>query len=314
MQKIPFGRLLTAMVTPFKENLEVDYEQAAKLACKLIQDGNDGIVVAGTTGESPTLTHEEKFKLFKTVKEAVGPKVPVIVGTGNYSTSESIHFTREAEALGMDGALVVCPYYNKPPQEGLFRHFKMIAEKTKLPIMIYNIPGRTGVNMLPETVERLSEIQNIVGIKEAAGSVEQTAEMARRIRAKTPVGTGARTDSKSISFSIWSGDDALTLPFLSVGAYGVVSVAGHLVAPRLKRMMEAFFEGKLEEAQAIHFELLPLFKALFVSTNPIPVKAALNLAGFNVGSVRPPLVEAGEKEIQVLLEAMRPLGLLASER
>ncbi len=295
-QKPPFGPLITAMVTPFKENLEVDYEKASSLARKLIQEGNDGLVTAGTTGESPTLTHQEKLQLFKVVKEAVGKDIPVIAGTGTYSTLETIHFTQEAESLGMDGVLVVCPYYNKPPQEGLYQHFKKIAENTKLPIIIYNIPGRTGVNMTPETVERLSYIPNIIGIKEASGSVEQVSEIARRIsRAGTEL-------------YIWSGDDGLTLPFLSCGAIGVISVAAHLTAREMKEMIQKFFEGKREEALALHLNLLPFFKALFTTTNPIPVKAALKLAGFPVGGLRPPLIEASEKEIQSLQEAMKFLS------
>jgi len=287
------------MLTPFNEKMEVDYDAAANLAKHLVEHGNDGLVIAGTTGESPTLTHDEKLKLFKVVKEAVGSKASVVAGTGNNSTAESIKFTQEAEALGVDGALVVCPYYNKPPQEGLYRHFEMIASKTKLPIMIYNVPGRTSVNMLPETMARLADIPNIVGVKESAGSVEQAAEIARRTQGK--------------SFAIWSGDDAVTLPFLSVGGIGVVSVAGHLVGKEISQMIKLFFEGKVVEATAIHLRLMELFKTLFITTNPIPLKAAMQLAGFKVGGLRPPLVWAGEKEVQAVREAMRPLRLLAGE-
>ncbi len=307
-----FGPLITAMVTPFKENLEVDYSASARLAIKLIEEGNDSLVIAGTTGESPTLTHDEKIKLFQTVRDAV--KAPLIAGTGSYSTQESIRFTQEAESIGMDGVLIVCPYYSKPPQEGLIRHFKMIAESTKLPIMIYNVPGRTGVNMLPETTERLSKIPNIIGIKEASGSVEQVAEIARRTnRIPLPLGKGSGSASPTIErgFTIWSGDDALTLPFLSVGATGVVSVAGHLVAKQIKKMIASFFQGNIAEAQAIHHELQNFYKALFMTTNPIQIKAAIRLAGFPVGGLRPPLVDSGEKEILALRESMTPLGLLA---
>lgn len=299
-KNIPFGQVITAMITPFNAAMEVDYQAAAQLAKKLVEHGNDGLVVAGTTGESPTLTHEEKLKLFKVVKEAVGNKASVIAGTGSYSTAESIEFTQQAEAVGVDGALVVCPYYSKPPQDGLYRHFEMIASKTKLPIMIYNIPGRTGVNMLPETMERLSSIANIAGVKEASGSVEQAAEIARR--------TG---NIKGRAFVIWSGDDGLTLPFLAVGASGVVSVAGHLVGREIKQMINLFFQGAVHEAKALHFKLQDFFKALFLTTNPILIKAAMRLAGFPTGGLRPPLVEAREKEIQALRDAMKPLGLLA---
>lgn len=293
-----FGQVITAMVTPFDAKMEVDYPAVSRLSKHLMENGNDGLVVAGTTGESPTLTHEEKLKLFKVVKEAVGSKGSVIAGTGSFSTAATIEFTKEAEAVGVDGVLVVCPYYNKPPQEGLYRHFTLIAEKTKLPIMIYNIPGRTGVNMLPETVHRLSQIPNIVGIKEAAGSVDQVAEIAKGVRK---------------GFVIWSGDDGLTLPFLSVGAVGVVSVAAHLVGPEIKQMIDLYFRGSVEEAKAIHFKLSDFFKAIFVTTSPILIKAAMKLAGFPVGGLRLPLVEAREKEIQSLREVMKPLSLLAKE-
>ncbi|MCL4513639.1 MAG: 4-hydroxy-tetrahydrodipicolinate synthase [Candidatus Eremiobacteraeota bacterium] len=296
----PFGSLITAVVTPFKETLAVDYEKAASLAKKLIQEGNDGLVVAGTTGESPTLSHEEKIQLFKTIKQAVGAEIPVIAGTGNNSTQGTIALTQEAESLGMDGALVVCPYYNKPPQEGLYQHFKKVAENTKLPLIIYNIPGRTGINMLPETVERLAAVPNIIGIKEASGSVEQVSEISRRI------------SKSSTQFFIWSGDDGLTLPFLSCGAIGVISVAAHLAAGEMKEMIQSFFEGKVEKALEIHLHLLPLFKALFMTTNPIPVKAALKLTGFPVGGLRPPLVEASEKEIRLLEEALEAIKNLPS--
>jgi len=306
-----FGPLITAMVTPFKENLEVDYDAAVRIAKKLIDDGNDGLVLAGTTGESPTLTHDEKVKLYKTIKDAVGNRTKLIVGTGTYSTAESIKLTQEAESLGMDGALVVSPYYSKPPQEGLYLHFKMIAEKTKLPIMIYNIPGRTGVNISPETLERLAEIPNIIGVKESAGSVEQAAEIYRRT-SRVPAGAGKGTGSTSHGFAIWSGDDSLTLPFLSVGACGVVSVAAHLVAPQIKSMIKSYFDGRFQEARKIHLDLLKLYKALFITSNPIQIKAALRLAGFPVGDLRPPLVKANEKEIAALREAMQPLGLIRS--
>lgn len=310
------------MVTPFKSNLEVDFDAVARLAKRLIEEEkNDGLVIAGTTGESPTLTHDEKLKLFKVVKEAVGPSVPIIASTGTYSTVETIRFTQEAESLGMDAALVLCPYYNKPPQEGLICHFTMVAEKTKLPIIIYNIPGRTGVNMLPETMEKLAQIPNIIGDKESAGSVEQAAEIVRRTRmakrTAVPAGAGAGSLSAAHSseagnskFTLWSGEDGLTLPYLSVGVSGVVSVAGHVAGKQIKQMIESFFQGNVEEARSIHESLMPLFKALFMTTSPIPVKAAMGLAGFPVGSLRPPLVDANDKQIQALREAMASLGLL----
>jgi len=292
---IPFGAVMTAMATPFTSNLEVDYKRAAELAQRLIAQGNDGLILAGTTGESPTLSHDEKMKLFKVVKEAVGKNHAVLAGTGSFSTRDTIALTKEVEALGLDGVLIVCPYYSKPPQEGLFQHFKAIAEATSLPIMIYNIPGRTAVNMFPETMERLAKIKNIVGVKES-GSAEQVAEAARRIGA---------------GFTIWSGDDISTFPFLSLGAKGVVSVAGHLVATEIKKMIMLFSEGRTKEAEAIHQRLSPFFKALFITTSPILLKAAMKLSGFPIGGLRLPLVDANEREISILKESMAALNLLA---
>jgi len=291
---LPFGPMLTAMATPFTSDLEVDYKRAAELAEHLIHHGNDGLVVAGTTGESPTLSHDEKIKLFKTVKEAVGKNHAVLAGTGTFSTRDTIAFTKEIEPLGLDGVLVVCPYYNKPPQEGLYQHYRAIAQSTSQRIMIYNVPGRTSVNMLPETMARLSEFSNIVGVKESAGSVEQLSEISRLTR-----------------FTIWSGEDGLTLPYLTAGAKGVVSVAGHLVGSEIKSMIAAHEKGNLEEALKIHHRLSPLFKVLFITGSPIMLKAAMKLIGFPIGGLRLPLVSANEKEISILRETMVPLNLLA---
>ena len=292
---IDFGRLLTAMVTPFDKNLEVNCTQAKKLARYLVENGSDGIVVAGTTGESPTLTRDEKLELFRAVVEEVGGQATVIAGTGNYSTRDSIALTQAAEKVGVDGVMLVCPYYNKPSQEGLYRHFKAVAESTSLPIIIYNIPGRTGVNLLPSTVARLAEIENIVAIKEAGGSTDQVSDLRRLLPE---------------DFVIYSGDDSMTLPFLALGAKGVISVVAHLVGPRLKEMINAFAAGNVTLASKIHRELFPLMKGMFITTNPVPVKAALNLLGWNVGGPRPPLVEASSEEkgkIQKLLEEVRLL-------
>lgn len=292
---LKFGRLLTAMVTPFNQRGEVDYQAAKNLALKLVENGSDGLVIAGTTGESPTLSTEEKLRLFATVVEAVGGKATVIAGTGTNCTQKSVEMTKEAEKTGVDGVMAVAPYYNKPPQEGLYRHFKAIAESTSLPVMIYNIPGRTGVNILPGTMARLAEVKNIVALKEAAGDLNQAAEMVRVLPK---------------DFLVYSGDDSLTLPMLSVGAVGVVSVAGHLVGRKIRAMIDAHFQGRAEEAAGIHKELLSLFKVLFITTNPIMVKAALNLIGINVGPVRLPLTEPGQEELGRLKTELQKVGLL----
>ncbi len=291
-----FGRVLTAMVTPLTPDLEVDYDKAAELARMLVDSGSDGLVVAGTTGESPTLTKEEKVSLFKVVTDAVGKDAAVIAGTGGNATAASIELTRQAEKAGVHGIMAVVPYYNKPPQHGLIAHFKAIAGATGLPVILYNIPGRTGINMTPETVEKLAAVENIVAIKEASGSLDQVTDIRRR----TPP-----------SFKIYSGDDSLTLPILAVGGEGIISVASHVAGRRLKEMVEAYVAGEVARAAEINAELYPLFKALFVTTNPIPVKLALRLAGFDVGGLRPPLVEAGEKEAAVVRQALSGQGLLA---
>ncbi|GBD11482.1 4-hydroxy-tetrahydrodipicolinate synthase [bacterium HR23] len=277
------GRLLTAMVTPFDEQGRVDYEQAKRLALALIQSGSDGVVVTGTTGESPTLSHEEKVRLWAEVKSALGKRGQVVAGTGNYSTAESIELTREAERCGVDGVMAVVPYYNKPPPEGLYQHFKAIANATHLPLILYNVPSRTSLNMTAETTLRLSQIDNIVGIKEASSDMDQIARII----------DGARP-----GFRVWSGNDNETFLIMSMGGYGVVSVASHLVGLQIKAMMGHILEGNLERAAAEHRRLHPLFKVLFITANPIPVKWCLNRVGFRVGKPRLPLVEPDEKTVQ----------------
>ncbi len=285
-----WGPVITAMATPFREDGAVDYDRSAELARRLVDSGSTGIVVAGTTGESPTLSDEEKLQLLRVVKDAVGGRAAVLAGTGTYDTAHSVHLSQQAQRLGADGLLVVVPYYNRPTQEGLYRHFKAVAESTDLPVLMYNIPGRTGTNMLPETVARLSEVRNVAGIKEASGSLDQVSEIRRR----TPD-----------HFLIYSGDDSLTLPYLSVGAVGIVSVASHLVGREIREMIAHFQAGRVEEARRIHLRLFPLFRALFIAPNPVPLKAALELAGFPVGKPRLPLVEATEKEREQIAAAMR---------
>ena len=270
-----FGRILTAMVTPFKENGEVDYELAIKLSNYLYENGSDGIVLCGTTGESPTLSWAEQHDLFIAIKGSLNSGCKLIVGTGSNCTSEAIEATKKAYQYGADGALVVVPYYNKPPQDGLYNHFSSIATAANdLPLMLYNIPGRTGCNLLPNTVKKLMNFKNILSIKAASGRIEEVTEL------RAICGS---------ELSVYSGDDSLLLPMLSVGAVGVVSVASHLVGLQLKEMIHSFQSGKVSNALAIHEKLQPLFKALFMTTNPIPIKAALELSGWDVGNPRSPL-------------------------
>lgn len=295
---MPFGRLLTAMVTPMREDLSVDYAAVEPLVDHLIATGSDGLVVSGTTGESPTLTREEKIELFRVVKAAAGRRASVIAGTGNYSTDESIDLTREAERIGVDGCMLVVPYYNNPPQEGLFQHFRTVAEKTSLPIILYNVPSRTSRNMEAATTVRLASVPNIVAIKEASKNLEQVAE----IRGATPP-----------EFLIYSGDDSITLPMMAMGCYGVISVASHIGGRLIREMIDAFVAGDNAKAAERHGQLTPLFKACFVTTNPIPVKAAVNLLGINVGGVRLPLVPASPPVVNAVREAMQALDLLPAQ-
>lgn len=291
-----FGRVITAMVTPFDGEGNVNYEVAEKLADYLVTHGSDGLVICGTTGESPTLTWEEEYQLFQVVKKSVAGRAKIIAGTGSNSTKEAIAATRKAAELGLDGSLQVVPYYNKPPQEGLYEHFRAIALACPdLPIMLYNIPGRTGQNLLPETIAKLAEIDNIVAVKEASGNLEQACQ----VRRLTPE-----------SFSIYSGDDFLTLPMLTVGGTGVVSVASHLVGEQLQEMIQAFATGNATLATEININLFPLFKVLFCTTNPIPVKAALNLKGWNVGGLRSPLCEISPSLKQNLESVLTDLSLI----
>ena len=290
-----FGRILTAMVTPFKENGEVDYELAIKLSNYLFANGSDGIVLCGTTGESPTLSWAEQHDLFIAVKGSLNPQCKVIVGTGSNCTTEAIEATQKAYKFGADGALIVVPYYNKPPQEGLYKHFSAIADAAKdLPLMLYNIPGRTGCHLSPITVNKLMNFSNIISIKAASGRIQEVTEL------RTVCGS---------KLSIYSGDDSLLLPMLSVGAVGVVSVASHLVGMQLKEMIDLFLKGDVSNALDIHEKLQPLFKALFETTNPIPIKAALQLLGWQVGSPRNPLTELGKDKRESLFQIIQHLSL-----
>ncbi|MHB1159690.1 MAG: 4-hydroxy-tetrahydrodipicolinate synthase [Chloroflexota bacterium] len=284
-----FGRVLTAMATPFDEAGKVDYQQARKLAVALIESGSDGLVVTGTTGESPTLTAEEKLRLYAEVKAAVGSRASVIAGSCNYNTAESIELSQEARKAGVDGLLGTVPYYNKPPQEGLYQHFRAIAEAVPLPMILYNVPTRTVTNMLPDTTIRLSEVENIVGIKEASGNFDGIAKIVQNSRE---------------GFLVWSGDDSSTLPILSIGGYGIVSVAAHLIGKQIQRMIGSFVAGDVATAAAMHRQMLPLVNSLFVITSPIPLKYALNRVGFRVGKPRLPLVEIDAKSAAVVDAAL----------
>ena len=291
----PFGRLLTAMVTPFSADGALDLPLAARLTAHLVNQGSDGLVVCGTTGESPTLSWAEQHALFATVKGALAGRAKLIAGSGSNCTAEAVEATREAAALGADGALVVVPYYNKPPQEGLEAHFRAVAAAApELPLMLYNIPGRTGTSLEAATVARLLDCPNVVSFKAASGSTEEVS---------------ALRASCGDRLAIYCGDDALTLPMLAVGAVGVVSVASHLAGPQISALIRAFFEGDQAQALALHEQLLPLCKALFCTTNPIPVKAALELCGWPVGAPRLPLLSANaavRQRLSETLAALRP--------
>lgn len=293
-----WGKLITAMVTPFNRNGSVDYSKAGALAEAIIENGSDAVVVAGTTGESATLYSNEKVKLFKTVKFCVGDKGAVIAGTGLNHTSESVRLNYKAEETGVDGLLLVVPYYNKPPQDGLYEHFKTIASATSLPVMLYNVPGRTSCNLLPETVARLAEIPNIRAIKEASGNLSQVGKLLKMLPAH---------------FQVYSGDDALTLSMLSMGAGGVVSVAGHVVSGALKEMIRLYELGEHVKARELNLKLQYMFESMFLATNPIPVKEMLNQLGLRVGSYRLPLIDAAapvKDEIRRCLNHYKNEGLI----
>lgn len=287
---IDFGLLCTAMVTPFDDQLKVDYARAGELAQRLVAGGNDSLVVVGTTGESPTLTSEEKVELFKTVKKAVD--VPIIAGTGSYNTAATIELSKKAADAGADALLLVSPYYNKPSQAGMVAHFTAVAEAVELPIMLYNIPGRTGVEISPETLAQLAKHPRIVAVKESLPGIDPVSQLAADLK------------RQKLDMQIWSGDDSNTLPQLSVGGRGVVSVAAHVAAAPIKKMLEAFHAGRVAEAAEIHQRLFPIFKGLFITSNPAPVKAALEMLGFPVGGVRLPLVEVNASEREQVKQAL----------
>lgn len=279
------GRISTAMVTPFNEEEEVDFTAVTKLVNHLIANGTESLVVAGTTGESPTLSEDEKVALFEHVVEVVNGRVPVIAGTGSNNTKASIELTKRAEKAGVDGIMLVTPYYNKPSQEGMYQHFKTIANATNLPVMLYNIPGRSAVGLTPETIIRLSKVENITAVKEASGDLEAMATIIE----ETPD-----------DFHLYSGDDSLTLPILAIGGKGVVSVAAHIIGREMKEMIQSFVNGQHAQAAKLHRQLLPTMEAMFMAPNPVPVKAALEMQGIVSGNVRLPLVRLNEEEENAL--------------
>ncbi len=285
-----FGRVSTAMVTPFDSKGNIDLQKTTKLVNYLLANGTDSLVLSGTTGESPTLSSEEKIALLRHVSNVVDKRVPIIMGTGSNNTYASIELTKKAEQNGADAIMLVAPYYSRTNQEGLYQHFKAIAESTTLPVMIYNIPGRAAVNIEPATIIRLSKIANVLAVKEASGD----------LNAMTEIIAGTDDD-----FALYSGDDALTLPVLAIGGVGVVSVASHVAGNELQKIVSAFISGNLKEAARLHQELLPLIKGIFAAPSPAPVKTALQLNGIDVGSVRLPIVPLTEQQRLALASVLK---------
>ncbi|MGG4496552.1 4-hydroxy-tetrahydrodipicolinate synthase [Brevibacillus reuszeri] len=290
---VNWGRLFTAMITPYDQAGEVDEQKAAELAEHLLQHGSDGLVLWGTTGESPTLSAVEKDRLFVAVKERIGTKGTLIAGTGTNDTRTTIAQTLRAKELGADGVMVVGPYYNKPSQNGLYEHFRAVAESTDLPIMLYNVPSRSGVSIAPETVARLAELPNIAAIKEASGNVLAVSHLRSLL---------------SEDFLVYSGDDPLTLPMLSIGAHGVVSVASHIAGRAVRRMIDSYLAGDRCNALELHEKLVPLCEALFCEVNPVPVKVMLQELGFFAGACRLPLVAPDERKKAFMLDSMQKAG------
>lgn len=292
-----FGRLLTAMVTPFNADGSVNYEKAADLAEWLINNGSDGLVVAGSTGEAATMSAEEKLELFRVVVNRINKRVPVIAGTGSNNTADSVKMTKMAEAMGVDGALIVGPYYNKPTQEGFYQHFAAVAQSTGLPIIVYNVPGRTASNISPAIVARLAaDFENIVAIKEAAGNVAQVAELYSVLPEE---------------FTIYSGDDGLILPFMSVGATGLISVLSNIGGGILQDVIQAYEDGRVREAAKLNARMVPLANAMFIETNPIPVKAAVTLVtGIDAGQPRLPLTPMEPANKAKMVAVLQEYGLV----
>jgi 4-hydroxy-tetrahydrodipicolinate synthase len=290
-----FGELITAMVTPFDKNYNIDKDAALQMMEHLIKNGSDGILISGTTGESPTLDDEEKLKLFKLAVKNFKNKTKIIAGTGTYNTKHSVELSKEAEQVGVDGLLLVTPYYNKPNQAGLFEHFAKIAGSVKIPVIIYNVPSRTSCNINAKTCIELSNIENITGIKEASSDFKQIAEIIRSTRE---------------DFMVYSGNDGDTLPMLSIGAYGVISVASHIVGNEIKRMISSFKNGNVVEAARLHNYLLDIFYGIFITTSPIPIKEALNLSGVYAGPTRLPLCAMNEVDLEAFKNILSKYNII----
>jgi 4-hydroxy-tetrahydrodipicolinate synthase len=289
-----FGAVVTAMVTPFRDDHSLDLDAAKELATYLFDHGSETLVVAGSTGESPTLTHGEKLELFRAIVDVARGRGKVVCGTGTYDTAETIELSREAERVGADGLLLVTPYYNKPPQRGLLEHFTRVANAVDLPVVAYNIPGRTGIRIEHETLLRMAEVPNIVGVKDSTGDFQAIS----RLISEAPA-----------DFEVYSGDDWATFGYLCLGAVGIVSVAAHLVGDRIAQLCDLVFSGDIPAARKIHEELTPLFNALFITSNPIPVKTALEMLGHRVGPPRLPLVPATNEERERIRKALEDAGL-----
>ena len=295
MARNKFKGLGVALITPFNVDGSVDYTSLRRLLDYQLSNGIDFLCVLGTTAETPTLTAEERQNIITLVQEKVQGRLPILLGMGGNNTAAIVEQVKSFDFRGIDGILSVCPYYNKPSQEGMYQHFKAVAEATSLPIILYNIPGRCGINMTPELIARLAEIPNIVAVKEAAGSVEQVSKIRTLV---------------SDDFVIYSGDDSLTIPMMSVGAYGVISVAAHVVGNQIHDMVYSFAAGEVDKAAALHKQLYPIFKSLFITSNPVPVKYALSQVGVGNGKVRLPLVEANDADKAVVLKTMQDLKLV----
>lgn len=296
MSALPFGRLITAMVTPFDEELNLDLKRTEEFAERLVESGTDALAVCATTGESPTVFYPQKIEVIKTVVATVGDRIPIIANVGDNCTADTIEFARDVSKLGVDGFMCVVPYYNKPPQEGLYRHFRAIAESVDLPVILYNIPGRCVINMTAETTLRLAhDVENIVGIKEASGKMDQIKEI---------------IDNRPEGFAVYSGDDSVTLPLMKMGGDGVISTIGNVAPARMKEIVDLCAAGRWDEAEARNEALLPLMEGLFKTTNPILVKEALKLLGFSVGDVRLPLVPATPEQSAELKTTMELVGVL----
>jgi 4-hydroxy-tetrahydrodipicolinate synthase len=288
--------MIPAMVTPFDQNRELDLKRAEQLADRLITGGSDALLVNGTTGESPTVFYNQKISLFKAVLSATGKRVPVIANVGDNSTADSVAFAKDVSKLGVDGLMCVVPYYNKPPQEGLYQHFRKIAQAVDLPVILYNIPGRCVINMEATTTLRLAyDVENIVAIKEASGRLDQITMILRG----APEG-----------FAVYSGDDEATLPIMSLGGHGVISTIGNLIPTEMKQLVDYLAAGEQKLAMELHARLQPLMRELFVTANPIMLKEAMKLAGFDCGGVRLPLIDATKEQSEELAQVMRAIGVI----